>query len=233
MISATDKAYQDTKCIKLGVSEIDTHLKSLVCWVSKKYNVTVLNIVESILSHNNKIRISVHLETQQDALKFYKYHDWCGNFDTSKLIKIAKKYLETRHLTQTPIVKTFGDTFKRFPTLSDIFVSFSAFMPIAKAEANNAIPEQHIDALYTKTSHPEIWKISRYFDRTTLFVFTDEQLYQFKNTTKYNPIEDAYFQLLKTYDTFDYWKREDFNLTIDSKQNFNTNFDGNWYHYYL
>lgn len=233
MITATDKAYQNTKRIKLGISEIDNHLKPLVYWMSKTYNVVVLNIVETFMSHNNNIRISVHLETQQDALKFHEHQDWCGNFDTLKQTEIAKKYLETRHLTKTTIVKTFSEAFKRPPTLSDIFVSFSTFEPIAKADANSNIPEQHIDALYSKTKYPEIWKISRYFGSTTLFVFTNKQLYQFKNTTKYTSIENAYFQLLKTYDTFNYWKRRDFKLKIDSKQNFDTNFDGSWYHYYL
>jgi len=41
-----------------------------------------------------------------------------------------------------------------------------------------------------------------------------------------------YFQLLKQYDEFGYFKEDDFFIYLNSKENFDTNYESNWYYYY-
>jgi len=61
---------------------------------------------------------------------------------------------------------------------------------------------------------------------------SDEQKEKIKNSAEFRLIEDKYFELLREYDEFSYWKRENFGIGIDSKQNFDDNYESNWYYYY-
>src|SRR5690606_23712426 len=115
------------------------------------------------------------------------------------------------------------------PKVKDIFVATSAFEPIAKEEVNSLIPEQRIKELIIEAKNDEIWTIARCFAKVTLFVFTDKQKAKFKTSDTFKKIENSYFELLKEYDEFNYWKREDFKLEIDSKQNFDDNYKSSWF----
>lgn len=35
----------------------------------------------------------------------------------------------------------------------------------------------------------------------------------------------------KAYNEFRYFKREEFNINLDSKENFDHNYEGNWFYY--
>lgn len=41
-----------------------------------------------------------------------------------------------------------------------------------------------------------------------------------------------YLDLLNRYDEFGFFTKENFHVEIDSKENFDNNFNSNWYYYY-
>ena len=41
-----------------------------------------------------------------------------------------------------------------------------------------------------------------------------------------------YFELLKEYDEFEYFKQDSFLIYLDSKENFDNNYEGDWHYYY-
>ena len=43
---------------------------------------------------------------------------------------------------------------------------------------------------------------------------------------------DKYFDFVKPFDEFAYFKRENIQVYLDSKENLNTNYESNWYYYY-
>jgi len=232
LVASSDRAYKRTKLIKQGKKRIDKKFALLAEWISKMYGVKVLDIQEEFMTHNNKVRIAVHLETYQERIAFKKDNDWWSNFDPLKQHNIAEKYLEIGNVHKVPTHGVLGKLKKRNPTTTDIFVSFSAFEPIAREEANGLIPKHSIETLYKTLECPEIWTISRCFATVTLFVYQDEHKDKIKSSPEFKHIEDTYFKLLKEYDEFDYWKRENFGIGIDSKQNFDDNYESNWYYYY-
>jgi hypothetical protein len=232
LIESSEIEYKKTKLIKQGKNRIEKEFESIAKWISEKYNVNVLDIQQEFMSHNNMVRIAVHLETSEDELKFHESNDRWSNFDSKKQTEIAEKLVGNSNLIKIPTNKTFGKILKRKPAAKDIFVSFSAFKPIAMEETNTLIPEKRVSELQVELGIPEIWTISRCFDSVTLFVHKDEQKEKIKNSAEFKLIENKYFELLKEYDEFNYWKKEEFRIGIDSKQNFDENYESNWYYYY-
>ena len=232
MVASSDIEYKKTKLIKQGKKRIAEKFENLAKWISENYNVNVLDIQEEFMKHNSRVRIAVHLETHRDAMEFREGEDWWTNFDSTKQSEIAEKYIEIGNLLKVPTNGVLGKVVKRNPKVEDIFVSFSAFEPIAREEVNGLIPENRIEELYKELKLPEIWTISRCFGSATLFVYKDEQKEKIKNSAEFKMIEDKYFKLLKEYDEFNYWKRKNFGIGIDSKENFDDNYESNWYYYY-
>ncbi len=234
MITSTDIEYQNAKLIKQGKEEIDITFKQLADWISDKYKVKVLNINHKLMDNQDKIRVGIAVDSYSDYLKFKEDDERWSNYDSAIQDEIAEKYLELNNnvlkiQSDKKILGLFAKQEK--PKVNDIFVATSAFEPIAKEEVNSQIPEKRIKELISEINSSEIWTIARCFAKTTLFVFTDKQKADFKNIDNYKDIENSYFELLKEYDEFNYWKRENFTLEIDSKQNFDNNYKSSWFYY--
>ncbi|WP_027391970.1 hypothetical protein [Aquimarina latercula] len=224
MFFPSDTKYKETKLIKQGKSRIDEEFKLLSKWISENYNVTVLNIQEDLNEDNNILKIDIHVETIKEELKLTMSEEYYFNdITTNKQKEIAEKYIQ---------IINSSNSLNISPKINDISIFCFAFEPLAKQEASLLIPEKRIENIYEELELPEIWRISRCFENVTLFVYKDEQKNKIKNSVKFKLIEGKYFDLLKEYDEFNYWKRENVKITIDSKQNFDDNYESSWIQYY-
>lgn len=215
MILSTDNDYQETKLIKQGKKKIGPRFEGLAAWINVEYDVNVLNVYyERIASDYNEhfLRLSIIFEYERDELKFRD--DYLGVFDPEKQKVVAAKFGE---LVNEP---------------KEVFVVFSSFEPIARSEANEAIPQTVIKSLKEKFANPQIWEISRFSTGVTFFFYTARQVHENTQNGYKNILADAYFELLKRYDEFDYFRRESFSIGLDSKENFDNNYQSNWYYYY-
>lgn len=219
MVHSSDIEYQETKLIKLGQKQIEQRFKALADWISAYYDVKVLNIFFDVMSHNGQPRVSIILEFYDDAMKFHVDDNWWSAFDSMKEKEIAEKYME---LVKDPDAKRAGE----------IFVCFSAFEPIALEEVNGMIPEERISELQDKLNVPELWTISRCMNVCFFFVYTDKQAKAIRGSEIHQRFVDEYFLLLKEYDEFGYWSKDGFNVGIDSKENFDMNYESNWHYFY-
>lgn len=84
MIEPSEIEYKRTKLIKQGKCQIEKRFKSLTTWISEKYEVTVLDIQEEYLKHNKKVRISIHVESEDNSMVFRNGNDWWSDFDSNK-----------------------------------------------------------------------------------------------------------------------------------------------------
>ena len=233
MVASSDKEYKLAKRIKQKKNGIDSNFLELANWISEKYEVNVLNITHEIMTHDNRIRIGIAVETENDEIKFKESDERWANYNEKIQNEIAEKYLEICRTLEIPNGKSIlGLTKKLKPKLNDVFVSASAFEPLAKEEANGLIPEPNIKELLAKLNNNNVWTLSRCFGSATLFVFNDEQKEKISKSDFFKELEKRYFELLKEYDEFDYWKRDDFKIGIDSKQNFDENYESSWFYYY-
>jgi hypothetical protein len=234
MIMPSDKEYQVTKQIMLGRQNIPFELQPLADWIDKKFDVKTINLYYDIIE-DGRPRLGVYFENREEANSFYENGEFT-NYDSVKQNQIAFKYKEVLAEQNLLEKNSFFDIFKsnnnkRYKS-DNIWVYISAFEPIARIEANEGVPQDKVMQLKTKLNCIDLWEISRCFSGTTFFLYTDEQVKQYENSETRKIWADKYFDLLEPYNEFGYFKRDKFNIYLDSKENFDNNYESNWYYYY-
>ncbi len=112
-----------------------------------------------------------------------------------------------------------------------LLVVFSAFAPLALEEANLRITDAEIDALHARLSNPALWKIHRRFGQVVFMLYTEHEAAEHERAGLRKTYADLYFVLLRGYDRFDYLRREAFDITFGSKEDFDKNYQGHWLYY--
>lgn len=232
MITPSDKDYISTKKIKQRTFQIKKELIPLAKWIDQYYDVNTLNIIlDTIGTDKPQPRLQICLEYAKDKDKFMDRGT--GNYDKIKQNKIAEKYLDIT--ADYGKRNKFGwlNTLAGKPEMSKmVFVCFTDFESVAKIEANQRIPENKIEQLKSEINNPELWRISRIFYGVTFFLHTDEQVKKYQGSEIHENWKKQYYNLLKQYDEFRYFNKNTINFYLDSKENFDTNYQSNWYYYY-
>jgi hypothetical protein len=229
MIVPSDKDYKETKLIKQGKKELKTPFKELAEWINNKFEVKVINIYYDLINTQNRPRLNIIFEFPNDEIKFRTQP--YGNYDSGKQKAIADKFKELIELINISNKGIFNDPVQKYKT-DNLWIIFSSFEPIAKIEANELIPHEKINELKIKINSKELWEISRCFSSTTFFFYTDKQVRENTSNGMSQILTVEYYNLLKAYDEFDYIKIEYYSVYLDSKENFDNNYESNWYYYY-
>jgi hypothetical protein len=219
MIVPSDADYQETKRIKKAGAPLPSPFKELADWIAGKYGVSVLNICFDTIPPNGLPRLSVVLEWEEDALKFR--HGRLGNFDSIKQGSVRDRFEEI--VTQQDI---------RGFNVTRLLVVFCAFEPVARIEANESITNNEIERLKAKLSNEDLWDVSRCFDTVTFFFYTDAQVRHYEAEGLRDVFTREYAKTVEPYDEFGYLQKNGVTVRIDSKENFDTNYQSNWYYYY-
>lgn len=216
----SDKTYQRTKQIMLGNKKMNPDFKPLADFINVKFDVRVVNIIYDHIDHKGTPRLNICFEFDYERNSFNAndINESIYNFDKEKQQVIAEK---------------FGQLVDKKPyDAKNVYVIYSAFEPIAKIEANEKISEEELDDLQIQLDNKEIWTITRLFSGATIFLYTDEQLKFYENNPLKKEWADKYFEILNAYNEFGYFKRDTFDIYLDSKDNFDKNYDSNWWYYY-
>ena len=234
MIMPSDKDYKETKQIMLGKKVMKPEFKPLADWIDKTYGVKTINIFYDTIDIGTLPRLEICFEHTKEKAQFKGPNSF--NFDSDKQKAIGKKFEET--LKEQGLIQDSGlfGLFKKQATskykTENIWVIYGDFESIARIEANERVPEQKIKELKTEFDSKDIWEISRASSGATIFLHTDEQVKKYENSQEHKRWTDEYFKLLSQYDEFGYFKRELFSVCLDSKENFDNNYESNWYYYY-
>lgn len=113
-----------------------------------------------------------------------------------------------------------------------ICLSYQVFETLSKEEANNSITELEILELKEKLHCNDLWVIFRCLANVVFFLYEDKQVRQYKEGGFIDIWSEMYLDLLNRYDEFGFFTKENFHVEIDSKENFDNNFNSNWYYYY-
>ena len=216
MISPSDIEYKLTKEIKKGLSKLESPFDLLADWINEKFNVRPLNIIYDLLPHDNRPRLQVIFDNQSDSVLF-----------------AGKNGLFPDRLKESQILDRFKTIIADSPgyKIDNIFIVFSSFEDVAKQEVNSMVSSSEISLIKEKIDF-EIWEIYKEFYSVVFFFFTNQQLDKYSNdgVTK-NKLKDLYFDTLKKHDEFDYLNKKDFEIQLDSKENFDNNYQSNWFYY--
>ena len=224
----SDKEYKTTKQIMLGQKTINPDFKELADWIDRTYDVRTINIIYDtfISARRKQSRLQICFEFERETLKFRD--DTRINFDTDKQTAIATKFKEILRMKNglTGFIRS-----SRYVT-DNILIVFSAFQPVARIEANEKIPQEKVKELQKELDNPDLWLISKAFGGVTFFLYLDDQVRKYEGSKTKKHWTDKYFDLLERYDEFKYFNRKDFSINLDSKENFDKNYESNWYYYY-
>lgn len=233
MIMPSDKEYKTTKQIMLGKATINSDFIELAKWIDETYDVKTINIIYDrfIAARKKQSRLQICFEFERESLKFRDGQ--LGNFHSDKQNAIAKMFREILRNNKSSKKITLTDIFKPSSYITDnILIVFSAFEPVARIEANENVPQDKVTELKKGLNCNDLWEISRAFDGTTFLVYTDKQVEHYENSEIRKIWADKYFDILETYNEFGYFKRDKFNIYLDSKESFDNNYESNWYYYY-
>lgn len=228
MFTTEDEDYQDSKLIKQGKKIRLFPFDELAEWIEANYGAPVLNICYEVISPFKRPRLNVVFEFISEAEKF---RDGSLNYDSDKqdAILVAFKEIlkrnDSRPLSFSQrILRKVG--VEKYQT-KNMFVIFTSFEMDARDEVRSHVKESEIDDLIKSMHRREIWQ----FSHGSFFFYTDDQVERAKSDGTSERLADALFRLLKKYDEFDYFQRDSFIVELDSKENFDNNYQGNWFYY--
>lgn len=233
MILPSDKEYTQTKRIILGIERMKAEFKPLAEWIDETYDVKTVNIIYDTLYKTPRIQICFEFEEEMN--KFLT--EDISYFNKAKQKAIGEKFAEIikqqgLSKSNNAISNIFSLNNNGVYLTDDVFVVYGAFEPIAKIETTYKINKEMIDKFITSFNNKDIWTISIGFTIPTFFMFTDEKVQEYDRVDIKELWADKYYELIQPFDEFNYFKKGDIEVLIDSKENFDTNYESNWYYYY-
>ncbi|ONF93009.1 hypothetical protein [Leptospira santarosai] len=214
MLSPSDKEYIQTKKIKQGLSSLKQDFFEIALWISKEFNVKVINVFldDVNTNHSKRPRLYVILENTSDYNKFYR----------SPFIHDSKK---TKR-----ILNHFLNIYNASPLINerDLFISFGDFEKIAIDECVLKISTNEIEAIKNI-----IGRLTTNFSSYITIFFYEERHIKTENVEEIKEVvRKGYYEVLKKHDEFDYLTVDKLNINLDSKENFDNNFQSSWFYYY-
>lgn len=219
MLLSSDKSYQQTKRVKKGKDKMNPDFDALAQWIDRKYGVKTINILYDTINDGKIPRLLICFEFEWEEARFLNRN---RSMNARKQQAIAQEFTRIVDATRS-----------QYHT-KDLWVIYGAFEPIAKSEAISSIPEKRVKQLQQELNDENLWLImaTSLGIRPGFFLFTEEQVKAYTGGEVTNRWTDLFYALLKEYDEFDYIDRKDFAIYLDSKENFDTNYESNWYYYF-
>jgi hypothetical protein len=229
----SDRDYKETKLVKQGKKILESPFIELAQWINKEFNVIVLNVYYDLIKLENRPRLNIVFEFQNDEFKFRNGQAGSYNEDKQKVIASKFKELIKNHTSKGKkwYQKLFNNSDNGFDT-HKMWVTFSSFEYIARQEAGDKVSASEIKKLKNSLNDKNIWEISNSFGYLTVFYYTDNQVSKIKYSDITDRVRDEYFEILKPYNEFNYFTKDNLYISFDSKENFDNNYDSNWYYYY-
>jgi hypothetical protein len=218
MIMPSDPDYKATKPIKQGRSKPPEPFRALVAAVSKAFGMAVLNAIYEMEPAWKRPRLTIVLDRERDAKTFFKSPSW----DPEAQARVRALFAKVQGW------RLFG---RRYET-DNLFVVFNSFERVARIDAVNQVTKKELEDWKTRLGDPDLWLIQTMFAGVTIFYHTDAQAKAARDTGKLEAFAADFAKVVRPHDEFGYIADAPANTYIDSKENFDTNHQSNWYHYY-
>jgi hypothetical protein len=234
-LTQRDRDYLRAKRIKQGQNRVDPVYDAFIEGFRERYGVSALAVLLDTLSRprgqGKTPRLGVVLERTDQCRAFL-----AAPFRYNKDKQRAVAALFTRSLPGADLRAMFG-----FPRgerhagvrADEIFVYFADFECVAKWEVHDLVSGHELDDFTASLAiGDQFWCIRRFAGPPIVFVHTDEQAQALRASALPVTWADTYFEIAKWHDEFGYLTRSEIAIQVDSKENFEANFSGNWYYYF-
>lgn len=219
MVHPTDQAYQETRRLKLEGRRPASPFGELADWMGEAYGVKVLNARYDVVQPGDRPRLTVIVEWERDLARFRE--GGVGLPIKAEQARVAERFAE--------LVGPLG---RRDIRTDGLFVTFVAFERVARIEANESVTEGELKELQRRLDNPELWTISRIFDAVTFFFYTRAQAKAAELGGMCEAYAAEYLRVAAVHDQLGYLAASGVHVALDSKENFDTTYGGDWYQYY-
>lgn len=234
-ITPRDPDYLRAKQIKLGQSRVDSVYDAFIGGFRERYGISPLAVLLDAVNRPRGLgkipRLCVVLERSEQYRAFVR-----GPFRPDKYKQQAAAILFTESLRGADSGALFGIPPRERPDgvrADEIFVCFADFERVAKWETHDLVTARELEHFTASLAiGDQFWCIQRLVGPPIVFVHTDEQARGLRASARPATWADTYFEIAKRHDEFGYLARSDIAIQIDSKENFDANYSGNWYYYF-
>jgi hypothetical protein len=234
-VTPGDPDYLRVKRIKQGECRVDPVHDAFIAGFRERYGVSPLAILLDTVSRprgqGRTPRLGVVLERTDQYRAFVR-----GPFRPEKSKQQAVAIMFTELLRGADSTALFG-----FPRrerhagmrADEIFVYFADFERVAKWEVHELVTASELEDFTASLAIGDhFWCIQRFAGPPIVFVHTDEQARTLRASAMPATWADAYFEIAKRHDEFGYLTRSEITIRVDSRENFEANYSGNWYYYF-
>jgi hypothetical protein len=234
-VQPSDPGYLRVKRIKQGQSRVDPVYDTFVERFRERYGISPLAVsldtFDRPRGHGKTPRLGVVLERTGQYRSFLRSP---FNFDKDKRRAIA--VLLTESLPDADLGAIFGLPHRLLHgevRPDEIFVYFEDFERVAKWEVHDLATSSELEDFTAGLGiADQFWCIQRFAGPPIVFVQTDEQARALAASALPLNWADTYFEIAKRHDEFGYLSRAEIAIQVDSRENFEANYAGNWYYYF-
>lgn len=219
MITPNDPDYQQTKARLKKRTPLEPIFAELAAWVAERFGVKPVDFWYDLHMPDRTPRLEIIVRTDDEDTTLTQ-GEW--RMSAARQAEVAKAFadLVAKHGLQA-----------KYQTQS-LFVYPGVFDDVARKDANESVSEKDIAALKRKLKNPELWEIVKQFDTATFFFYTKEQAEKNKTNGLLEKYTAAWGKLAAKHDEFGLFAQRGVTVYFDSKEVFDNDYGGNWYHYF-
>ncbi len=228
-----DRGYRQAKRARQGRSHLNARFDGFVAAFREQFGSAPLWLETDRMRQATATspRLNIVLERTRQYEEFLSAG---GNFDPAKQRTVARLLAENlsdaqlRSLFRVPVVSPAD-----LDWAEETFVCFSEFERVAKQEAHASITAPELDTFTGALGLGDrLWCTRCLSGPPIVFVHTEAQATELRTSPLPEGWADTYFTLVRTHDEFGYLERAEISIQVDSRENFEKTYDGNWYYYF-
>lgn len=235
-ITPRDRDYLRAKRIKQGQSRVDLVYGAFVERFRERYGISplalTLDTFDRPRGQGKTPRLCVVLER---TAQFRSFLRGPYTYDKNKQEAVAVLFTESVAGADLRAMFGFPPQLPRGEVRADeIFVCFADFERVAKWEVHDLVTRSELEDFTASLGiGDQFWCTQRFAGPPIVFVHTDEQARVLKASDLPVTWAGTYFELAKPHDEFGYLSRAEIvAILVDSRENFEANYSGNWYYYF-
>jgi hypothetical protein len=208
------KLYQNQE-LSLDKEILKKDYEEIIKYISETYNLNIHKISFTLLTYQTKKLIRFEIKLDKYPLNHFEYLDLIGKeitlYITEKEFELQNKY-----------------------KAEEIFTFFSSFEQEEQERIYSHLPNE-LNFLKQSINNKDIWIIKNvFYTRIVVFFYSNYQLPDKTEKERISNILKEYiFSSLKKFDINNILDKNEIIIEFDTKENFDTNFESNWYFYIL
>lgn len=184
-------------------------------WIATSYDVSVVAVLAdrgSLHREPDRLRVTVWLGSKAEAMSFQSAG---GNYDPQK-----QRAIGARVLADLPESEPMP------------FVVTGSFAAEARYQAYAHFKPEDCERLRVELADPLITAVRIWYD-AVVFLETDAHVAQFAESAERERWTEIVWRAIHARDEFGAVPRDGFQIRLDSEQNFQENYEGSSYYYWL